>query len=85
MFIYIHKYMYKMYYVKVLGNPCNDNFGPFLLNLSWEVTFDKIAELALNNNHLLTHSFIEFLYLPIQKSDFIVTGCQVPIKSDNFL
>ena len=33
MFIYIHKYMYKMYYVKVLGNPFDDNFGPFLLNL----------------------------------------------------
>ena len=30
MFIYIHKYMY---YVKVLGNPFDDNFGPFLLNL----------------------------------------------------
>jgi hypothetical protein len=29
----IHKYMYKMYYVKVLGNPSDDNFGPFLLNL----------------------------------------------------
>jgi hypothetical protein len=40
MFIYIHKYMYKIYYVKVLGNPFDDNFGPFLLNLSWEVTFD---------------------------------------------
>jgi hypothetical protein len=33
MFIYIHKYMYTMYYVKVLGNPSDDNFGPFLLNL----------------------------------------------------
>jgi hypothetical protein len=33
MFIYIHKYMYKMYYVKVLGNPFDDNFCPFLLNL----------------------------------------------------
>ena len=33
MFIYIHKYMYKMYYVKVLGNPFDDNIGPFLLNL----------------------------------------------------
>ena len=29
MFIYIHKYMYKMYYVKVLGNPFDDNFGLF--------------------------------------------------------
>ena len=27
------KYMYKMYYVKVLGNPFDDNFGLFLLNL----------------------------------------------------
>ena len=35
MFIYIHKYMYKMYNVKVLGNPFDDNFGPFLLNLFW--------------------------------------------------
>jgi hypothetical protein len=25
--------MYKMYYMKVLGNPFDDNFGPFLLNL----------------------------------------------------
>jgi len=25
--------MYKMYYVKVLGNPFDDNFGPFLLNI----------------------------------------------------
>ena len=33
MFIYIHKYRYKMYYVKVIGNPFDDNFGPFLLNL----------------------------------------------------
>ena len=33
MLIYIHKYMYKIYYVKVLGNPFDDNFGPFLLNL----------------------------------------------------
>ena len=40
MFIYIHKYMYKMYYVSVLGNPSDDNFGPFLLNLFWEITFD---------------------------------------------
>jgi hypothetical protein len=29
MFIYIHKYMYKMYYVKVLVNPFDDNFGRF--------------------------------------------------------
>jgi hypothetical protein len=33
MFIYIHKYMYNMYYMKVLGNPFDDNFGPFLMNL----------------------------------------------------
>ena len=33
MFIYIHKYMYKMYYMKVLGNPFDDNFGLFLVNL----------------------------------------------------
>ena len=33
MFIYIHKYMYKMYYMKVLGNPIDDSFGLFLLNL----------------------------------------------------
>jgi hypothetical protein len=33
MFISIHKYMYKMYNVKVLGNPFDDNFGRFLLNL----------------------------------------------------
>ena len=33
MFIYIHKYMYKKYYVKVLSNPFDDNFGSFLLNL----------------------------------------------------
>jgi hypothetical protein len=33
MFIYIHKYMYKMYYVKVFGNSFDDKFGPFFLNL----------------------------------------------------
>ena len=33
MFIYIHKYIYKMYYVKVLVNPFDDNIGLFLLNL----------------------------------------------------
>ena len=33
MFIYIHKYIYKMYNVKVFGNPFDDNFGLFLLNL----------------------------------------------------
>ena len=33
MFISIHKYMYKMYNVKVLGNPFDYNFGLFLLNL----------------------------------------------------
>jgi hypothetical protein len=27
-----------MYYMKVLGNPFDDNFGPFLLNLYEEVT-----------------------------------------------
>jgi hypothetical protein len=27
-----------MYYVKVFGNPSDDNFGPFLLNLLKEVT-----------------------------------------------
>ena len=38
MFIYIHKYMYKMYYMKVFGNPSDNNFGPILLNLFGEVT-----------------------------------------------
>jgi len=36
MLIYIYKYMYKMYYVKVLGNSFDDNFGPFLLNFSFK-------------------------------------------------
>jgi hypothetical protein len=38
MFIYFHKYMYKMYYVKVLGDPFDDNFG----HLFDDLWLDKI-------------------------------------------
>jgi hypothetical protein len=71
MFIYIHKYMYKMYYVKVLGNPFDDNFGPFLLNLSWEVTFDIPHEWPPKTG---------LTVFPLSRKDKKVCICQFDLK-----
>ena len=66
MFISIHKYMYKMYNVKVLGNP---------FDYSWEVTFDIPHEWPPKTGLTVYTS------LQVSVSDITLECLQIPVST----